>query len=105
MHLELEIPKALGPASSGPWTADSARAFLADRVGLTGAFLDFELERYLGRGGQAIAYALGEKRWLETLKTIAPQGGNTLRAGHGAALSLGPLTFDHLEDALSPNPA
>lgn len=104
VHLELEIPKALGPASSGPWTADSARAFLADRVGLAGAFLDFELERYLGRGGQAIAYTLGEKRWLDILNTIAPHGGTTLRAAHAAALSLGPLTFDQLEDALSPNP-
>jgi uncharacterized protein (DUF885 family) len=102
VHLQLQIPEVLGPTNSGQWTAGKARAFLAQRAGLRGPFLDLELERYLGRGGQAIAYKLGEQHWLSTMHAAAPKGGSSLRAAHSAALKLGPITFDQLRTAIAP---
>lgn len=102
VHLHLEIPDALGPTTQGRWTPQNARAFLADRAGLSGSFLDFELERYLGRAAQAIAYKLGEKRWLSILNSAVPNGGTSLREAHTAALRLGPASFNQLQTAIVP---
>lgn len=99
VHLQLQVPDALYPATPGRWTPQTARAFLADRAGLRGSFLDFELERYLGRAAQAIAYKLGEQHWLSILEA-ATGGGTSLREVHADALRLGPANFDQLHAAL-----
>lgn len=104
VHLQLQIPDILGPMTQGRWTPQTARAFLADRAGLSGSFLDYELERYLGRAAQAIAYKLGEQRWLSILKAAAPNGGTSLRQVHSAALRLGPASFDQLQTTIGLGP-
>lgn len=101
VHLQLPIPAVLRHSPGERWTAQTAHTFLAERVGLTGSSLDFELDRYLGRGGQAIAYRLGEERWLNLLSSAAPSAGAALRQAHETALSLGPANFDQLQAALT----
>jgi uncharacterized protein (DUF885 family) len=101
MHLQLDIPDDLQPVDERRWTVASARRFLTGRAGLRGAFLDYELDRYLGRGGQAIAYKLGERQWLTARDAAARNRPGGLRDFHSAALQLGPVSFGQLQDAVS----
>ncbi len=68
MHLGLTIPEdqhGLPVFAPGQrWTPELAARFLAERTGLTTAFRDSEVVRYLGMPGQAISYKLGERAWL-----------------------------------------
>jgi uncharacterized protein (DUF885 family) len=65
--------------------------------------LRYELNRYLGWPGQAPAYKVGERLWIQARADAqARQGaGFDLKAFHGAALNLGALGLDPLRAALA----
>ncbi len=98
MHLELRIPveERFHPAEM--WTPELGREFLFTRTCSPRSFLASELDRYLGRPGQAIAYKVGERAWLgardDARRRLGPAF--ALKAFHSAALDLGPVGLDQL---------
>ncbi|MCC9306882.1 DUF885 domain-containing protein [Kitasatospora sp. RB6PN24] len=106
MHLGLEFP-ADSPFRPGePMTPELAREFFGEYCGLSAAFLDSELVRYLGMPGQAIGYKLGERAWLRGRAAAraaheARGAEFDLKAWHMAALSQGSLGLDDLVAELS----
>jgi uncharacterized protein (DUF885 family) len=105
-HLTLDIPADAPVGAGATWTPALAKEFLAVHSGQTADFVDSEIGRYLGLPGQAISYKLGERAWLAgreaATKTRAARGERLdLKSWHAAALSLGSLGLDDLQDELS----
>jgi uncharacterized protein (DUF885 family) len=98
MHLELRIPAGEGDHAGETWTPELGREFLFSRARHPRDFLASELDRYLGRPGQAIAYKVGERAWLAAREQARQRlGGHfALKEFHAAALDLGPLGLDQL---------
>ncbi|MET7291206.1 DUF885 domain-containing protein [Streptomyces griseoloalbus] len=104
LHLGLRIPRGTGFHDGERWTPDLARAFLLDHLGLgPESFIDFEIDRYLGRPGQALAYKLGERAWLEIREAARRREGAAfdLKTFHARALALGPMGLDLLHTELT----
>ncbi|MFJ4152914.1 DUF885 domain-containing protein [Streptomyces galbus] len=104
LHLRLRIPAGTGFHEGERWTPQLGRAFLTEHCGLgPPGFIDFEIDRYLGRPGQALAYKLGEKVWLEARETARRRDGAAfdLRRFHHHALTLGPMGLDLLRAELA----
>ncbi|WP_432127518.1 DUF885 domain-containing protein [Streptomyces sp. bgisy082] len=104
LHLRLPIPAGTGFHEGERWTAQLGRAFLLEHCGLGPAgFVDFEIDRYLGRPGQAIAYKLGERVWLESRDAARRRDGAgfDLKRFHQRALDLGPMGLDLLRAELT----
>ncbi|MPZ96031.1 MAG: DUF885 family protein [Propionibacteriales bacterium] len=104
MHLELEIP-ADNPFGFHPgevWTPELGFAFLTQHCRIGEEILRFELDRYLGWPGQAPAYKVGERIWLQARDETRQRLGDAfdLKTFHRDALNLGPLGLDPLRDAL-----
>ncbi|MFG2222409.1 DUF885 domain-containing protein [Streptomyces sp. NPDC048644] len=103
MHLQLEIP-ADSPFHPGErWTPELAHAFLASHCSRPADFVESEIIRYQGIGGQAIGYKLGERVWLQGREAARARHGADfdLKAWHMAALSQGSLGLDDLLVELS----
>jgi uncharacterized protein (DUF885 family) len=106
MHVGLDFP-ADSPFHPGEaMTPELAREFFGEYCGLSAAFLDSELVRYLGMPGQAIGYKLGERAWLRgrsAARAAHEARGEEfdLKAWHMAALSQGSLGLDDLVAELS----
>ena len=102
-HLSLTIPADSPVGAGAVWTPALAREFLSVHSGQTNEFVDSEIGRYLGLPGQAISYKLGERAWLAGRAAArAARGADfSLKAWHTAALSLGPLGLDDLQDELA----
>jgi uncharacterized protein (DUF885 family) len=104
MHLELKIPAGTGFHEGERWTPELGREFLAAHAGpRSGAEVAFEIDRYLGRPGQAIAYKLGEKIWLEAREAARRRAGAAfdLKEFHRRALDLGPMGLDLMRAELA----
>jgi uncharacterized protein (DUF885 family) len=103
MHLRLRVPADAPQHAGEVWTPEVARSFFGAHCGRPAAFLDSEIVRYLGWPGQAISYKLGERAWLagRDAARAARGAGFDLAAWHAAALSLGSLGLDDLEDELA----
>ncbi|MGI5169559.1 DUF885 domain-containing protein [Spirillospora sp. CA-253888] len=107
LHLRLPIPPGTGFHEGERWTPELAREFLRAHTGPeTDASLAFEIDRYLGRPGQAIAYKLGEKVWLEARDAARRRAGAAfdLKGFHRRALDLGPMGLDRLRAELAAEP-
>jgi uncharacterized protein (DUF885 family) len=102
-HLSLAIPADSPVGAGAVWTPALAREFLSVHSGQTDEFVDSEIGRYLGLPGQAISYKLGERAWLAGREAARAARGAafSLKAWHTAALSLGPLGLDDLQDELA----
>ncbi|MGA3184893.1 MAG: DUF885 domain-containing protein [Candidatus Dormibacteria bacterium] len=98
MHLELRIPVEERFHPGEMWTPELGRDFLFTRLCSPRDFLASELDRYLGRPGQAIAYKVGERAWLAARDAARQRLGPAfdLKSFHAAALDLGPLGLDRL---------
>jgi uncharacterized protein (DUF885 family) len=102
VHLGLPCPERWG---GGTWDADKAWDFLAANVAMPEGFLRFELNRYLGWGGQAPAYKIGQRLW-ETARDEAAAATRArgeeldLKQFHARALALGSVGLDVLREAL-----
>ena len=105
MHLELEIP-ADNPFGFHPgetWTPDLGLEFMRQHSRMDDEVIQFEVKRYLGLPGQAPAYKVGERIWLESRAEVQERQGDDfdLKAFHRAALDLGSLGLDPLKAALA----
>ncbi len=114
MHLELEIPaqNGLGGAETGGpsgfhpgerWTPDLGWEFMRAHCSMPDENLRYELKRYLGWPGQAPAYKVGERIWMQARADAQARKGADfdLKAFHRAALDLGSLGLDPLQAALA----
>uniref|UniRef100_A0AAU2VC00 DUF885 domain-containing protein n=1 Tax=Streptomyces sp. NBC_00003 TaxID=2903608 RepID=A0AAU2VC00_9ACTN len=104
LHLRLPIPAGTGFHEGERWTPQLGREFLTEYCGLgPQGFVEFEIDRYLGRPGQALAYKLGEKVWLEARDAARRRDGTAfdLKQFHRHALDLGPMGLDLLRAELT----
>ncbi len=105
LHLELPIPAGVGFHDGAVWTPELAVEFVAARSGAMGGieFARFEVDRYLGLPGQAIAYKVGERAWLAARADARARQGSRfdLRTFHSTALDLGPMGLDLLTSELA----
>ncbi|MEU2060943.1 DUF885 domain-containing protein [Streptomyces sp. NPDC013455] len=104
LHLRLPIPAGTAFHERERWTPRLGREFLTEHLGLgPPAFVTFEIDRYLGRPGQALAYKLGEKVWLEARETARLRHGAAfdLKQFHRHALEMGPMGLDLLRTELA----
>ncbi|MBB5871164.1 uncharacterized protein (DUF885 family) [Allocatelliglobosispora scoriae] len=105
MHLELEIPRdnPFGFHPGERWTPELGWEFARAHCRLTDEALRFELSRYLGWPGQAPAYKVGERIWLQAREDAKVRKGADfdLKKFHSDALNLGSLGLDPLRKALA----
>ncbi|MEV0730696.1 DUF885 domain-containing protein [Polymorphospora sp. NPDC050346] len=105
MHLELEIPRdnPFGFHPGQRWTPELGWEFMRGHCRVADEFLRFELHRYLGWPGQAPAYKVGERIWLQARDEARTRKGADfdLKEFHRQALDLGPLGLDPLRKALA----
>ena len=75
------------------WSVSLATDFLATVAGLAPVIAKREVLRYLGSPGQALAYAVGERAWLEAREAARAYAGDgfDLKAWHMRMLGLGPV--------------
>ena len=105
MHLQLEIPRdnPFGFHPGERWTPELGLEFMRQHSRDEDARLVFEVNRYLGWPGQAPAYKVGERVWLQARADARRRMGADfdLKTFHQAALNLGPLGLDPLREALA----
>ncbi|WP_067638183.1 DUF885 domain-containing protein, partial [Actinomadura latina] len=103
LHLELPIPAGAGFHEGERWTPELGSEFLRSHKGPDpDSVVAFEIDRYLGRPGQAIAYKVGERVWLEAREAARRRAGAAfdLKEFHRRALDLGPMGLDLLRAEL-----
>ncbi|MEO5877894.1 MAG: DUF885 domain-containing protein [Streptosporangiaceae bacterium] len=104
LHLELEIPRGTGFHEGERWTRDLGVEFLRLHSGPEDdSVIEFEIDRYLGMPGQALAYKVGERVWLEARAAAQARLGSVfdLKAFHSESLGLGPMGLDLLRTELA----
>ena len=85
------------------WTPELARRMLVDFALVEPALAGFEVDRYLGWPGQALAFKVGARLWREARGAREARLGArfSLRAFHRDALALGPMGLDPLRELLA----
>jgi uncharacterized protein (DUF885 family) len=105
MHLELEIPRdnPFGFHPGERWTPELGLEFMRQHSRDEDSRLVFEVKRYLGWPGQAPAYKVGERIWLQARDDARARLGDSfdLKAFHREALDLGSIGLDPLRAALA----
>lgn len=99
LHCGFEAPAEVG---GGQWDWDKAWAFFNNHVSMDEGSARFEVNRYFGWPGQAPAYKLGERTWMElrdAARAADPEG-FSLKDFHTRALRMGALPLDVLRRAL-----
>lgn len=102
LHTGLPIPST--PLTTETrWTPDVARRMLVDVALVDPTTARFEVDRYLGWPGQALAFRVGARLWNEVRdRERAARGAEfSLRRFHRDALALGPMGLGPLRDALA----
>ncbi|HLY34622.1 MAG TPA: DUF885 domain-containing protein [Jatrophihabitantaceae bacterium] len=99
MHCEFDAPAEVG---GGAWTWQKAWDFLSAHVSSSEGVRRFELTRYFGWPGQAPAYKVGERMWLQLRDDARALEGAAfdLKAFHRRALDIGSLGLDVLRGAV-----
>ncbi|TDP96037.1 DUF885 domain-containing protein [Labedaea rhizosphaerae] len=103
MHLELEIPRGTGFHEGERWTPELGLEFMLNRTITDPAQVTDEIDRYLGWPGQAPAYKLGERLWLQAREEARARHGAAfdLKTFHQQALALGSMGLDTLREQLA----
>jgi uncharacterized protein (DUF885 family) len=99
VHCGLPAPAEV---DGGEWTYDKAWQLLTAHASKSEGTLRFELDRYLGWPGQAPAYKIGERQWLQLRADAEAAAGEAfdLREFHQRALNLGSVGLDVLRAAV-----
>ena len=99
VHCGFEAPAEVG---GGQWTYDKAWQFLTAHANMTHELLRFELDRYLGWPGQAPAYKIGERLWIQLRDEVKAREGDAfdIKAFHRRALDMGGVGLDTLREAV-----
>jgi len=88
---------------SGTWDHDYALEFMRRNVNMPDAFIQFEVNRYLGWPGQAPAYKVGERLWQQIRDDARQAQGSdfSIKDFHKRALDIGGVGLDTLRSALA----
>ena len=102
LHTGWPIP-AGSLVPEGEWTPELAQRMLVDYALVEPTLAGFEVDRYLGWPGQALAFKVGARLWNEARAARAAQLGDdfSLRDFHRDALGLGPMGLDPLRALLT----
>jgi uncharacterized protein (DUF885 family) len=100
LHLRLPIP-ANTFTDQTRWTPELAVDLLMRVAGLDAITARFEVDRYLGWPGQALAFKVGERLWWQARREAETRPGFDRRHFHMTALRLGPMGLDPLRSALA----
>lgn len=94
-------PNALVPA--GEWTPELARDLLVGLALVEPTLAGFEVDRYLGWPGQALAFKVGARLWSDARAAHRERLGDafSLKEFHRDALALGPMGLDPLRALLA----
>jgi uncharacterized protein (DUF885 family) len=101
LHTGWAVPtNALVPEAE--WTPELAQRMLVDLALVEPHLAGFEVDRYLGWPGQALAFKVGARLWHEARAARQTADGDTfsLREFHRDALGLGPMGLDPLRELL-----
>lgn len=92
--------------SETAWTPELAQRMLIDLALVEPHLAGFEVDRYLGWPGQALAFKVGARLWQEARAARAAADGDafSLREFHRAALGLGPMGLEPLRARLLGTP-
>lgn len=103
MHLELSIPAGTGFHEGETWTPELGLEFLLARTLNDAENSSDEINRYLGWPGQAPAYKVGERIWIDGRNAARARHGASFdqKAFHSAALNLGNMGLDQLASELA----
>lgn len=103
MHLRLRIPSGTGFHEGEHWTPALGLEFLLTRTVSDPAHCRDEIDRYLGWPGQAPAYKIGEKVWLDGREAAARRHGGAfdLKRFHADALGMGGMGLGPLRRLLA----
>lgn len=101
MHTGWPIPSTPLTAER-VWTPELARTFLEDFAMVEPDLARFEVDRYLGIPGQALAFKVGAKLWMEARASWRDRRGPDapLSDFHREALALGPMGLGPLRALL-----
>lgn len=100
LHLRLPIP-ANAFTDRTSWTPELAVDLLMRVAGLDPGTARFEVDRYLGWPGQALAFKVGERLWWQARREAEARSGFDRRQFHMTALRLGPMGLDPLRMVLA----
>ncbi|WP_457099030.1 DUF885 domain-containing protein [Microbacterium sp. P5_E9] len=102
LHTGWPIP-AGSLVPEGEWTPELAQRMLVDYALVEPTLAGFEVDRYLGWPGQALAFKVGARLWNEARAARSAQLGDdfSLRDFHRDALGLGPMGLDPLRALLT----
>lgn len=101
MHTDWPVPET--PLTDQTrWTPQLAREFLEEFAFVEPDLARFEVDRYLGIPGQALAFKVGAKLWVDARTAWRARHGDDapLRDFHRDALALGPMGLGPLRDLL-----
>ncbi len=103
MHLQLAIPSGTGFHEGERWTPALGLEFLLTRTITDPAHCRDEIDRYLGWPGQAPAYKVGERVWLDARDAARRHQGAAfdLKDFHTSALRLGGMGLGPLARRLA----
>ncbi|SEE81929.1 DUF885 domain-containing protein [Ruania alba] len=105
LHLQLPIPVGAPglPDGAREWTPELGAQMLTEVAQVDPVTAGFEVDRYLGWPGQALAFAVGARLWRQTRQSVQARTGAAfdLREFHTAALRLGPMGLGPLRAALT----
>lgn len=105
VHLGKEVPVEFASADERgrAWDYDFALSFMAENMMSDPASIRFEVNRYFGWAGQALAYKVGQRIWEQLRNTAAQRAGAnfSLRNWHTRALKLGTVSLDTLREVLA----
>ncbi len=106
LHLDLPIPAGNGFTDEARWQPALAAQFLTRAAGIDPHTARFEVDRYLGWPGQALAFKVGSRLWWGIRRDADRAAGAAFdRKGfHMAALRLGPMGLDPLRATLAGAP-
>lgn len=102
LHLSIPIPPDNGITTETAWTPEVAVGFLHKVAGVDRQTAEFEVARYLGWPGQALAFTAGARLWQQARTEQEQRLGDRfdLKAFHMTALGLGPMGLGPLKQLL-----
>jgi uncharacterized protein (DUF885 family) len=101
LHTGWAVPPN-GLVADEAWSPELARRMLVDLALVEPHLAEFEVDRYLGWPGQALAFKVGARLWNDAREARAAADGDafSLREFHRAALGLGPMGLEPLRSLL-----
>ena len=101
LHLGYPVPAGNGFTEATTWTPEVGVEVLQRAGGLDEATARFEVDRYLGWPGQALAFRVGARVWQELREQASTRPGYTAKRFHMRALQLGPMGLGPLRAELA----